>query len=114
MKPKILPLVLVFSLLGLARCAPPLASGALAAGVESASAGHWDDAVRQWTRAIEQDPGSAAAHGNLAVAFEKQGAWEEARREYELALRLDPANRTIRDNYEAFKARLEAGRGKTS
>jgi Flp pilus assembly protein TadD len=102
--------IVVFALLGPAHCARPAAFRAIEAGVAAARANAWDEAVRQWTRAVEKNPGSAAAHNNLAVAFERGGAWEEARREYETAVRLDPAARMIRENYEAFKARLEAGR----
>jgi Flp pilus assembly protein TadD len=105
------PLVLALSLLG--ACARPLATGPLAAGVDAAREGRWDEAVRHWTNALEQDPGSAAARNNLAVAHERRGAWEDARREYEEALRLDPDNRTIKDNYEAFKERLGPARGRT-
>ena len=110
MKNALFALPLIIVLLGAGGCARPLASGALRAGVEAASGNDWEEAVRYWTKALEQDPGSPAAHNNLAVALERQGAWEEARREYEAALRLDPDNRTIKDNYESFKARQESGR----
>ena len=110
MNRKVLPLVLLSGLLSFAACARPLSSGALTAGVAAARADDWDEAVRKWTAVLESDPRSTAAHNNLAVAFERKGAWEEARREYETALRLDPDNRTIRQNFEAFKARLAPGR----
>jgi len=110
MKRTFLTSFLIIALLGFGGCARPLASGALTAGLAAARADDWDEAVRRWTKALELDPGSAAAHNNLAIAFERQGAWEEARREYEAALRLDPDNRTIKDNYESFMARLESGR----
>ena len=64
------------------------------------------------SRPSSATPGSAAAHNNLAVAYEKQGAWEEARREYEEALRLAPGDLAIKENYEAFLARLASGRGR--
>ena len=102
----------VLALLGLAACARPLATGALSAGVTAARAEDWDAAVRHWTEAVRRDPRSAAAHNNLAVASEKRGDWDAARREYEEALRLDPGDPVIKENFEAFKARLGAGRGK--
>lgn len=101
------------ALLGLAACARPLATGSLSAGVAAARAEDWDAAARHWAEAVRRDPGSAAAHNNLAVACEKRGDWDAARREYEEALRLDPGDLVIKENFEAFKARLEAGRGKT-
>jgi len=91
-------------------CRPPLASTALAAGIAAARADNWEEAARHWQDVLVREPGSAAAHNNLAVACEKRGAWEEARREYEAALRLDPDNRAIKDNFERFKARQEAAR----
>jgi Tfp pilus assembly protein PilF len=96
---------------GLAACARPLATRPIKAGVTAARADDWETAVRHWTEAVRQDPGSAAARNNLAVAYEKRGDWDAAGREYREALRLDPDNRAIRLNYEAYKARLEAGRG---
>ena len=110
MKREILLISVIFSVIFYAACARPLASGSLATGVAAARLGDWDEAVRQWTAALERDPSSAAAHNNLAVAFERKGAWEDARREYDSALRLDPDNQTIRENFEAFKARAAAGR----
>jgi len=104
----------IIALVGFSACARSLATGPLKAGISAARADDWDEALRHWTEAVRQDPGSAAAHNNLAVAHEKHGAWEEARREYEEALRLEPENRTIKLNYDAFKARLEAGRGARS
>jgi len=103
----------VLALVGLAACARPLATGALSAGVTAARADDWDAAVRHWAEAVRRSPGSAAAHNNLGVACEKRGDWDAARREYEEALRLDPRNLVIKENLEAFKARLEASRGRT-
>ena len=101
---------LVAAGLALAGCARSLAVGPLRAGVAAADAENWDEAVRCWIRALEAAPNSAAAHNNLAVAYERRGAWPEAAKEYETALRLDPQNALIRGNYETFRARLEACR----
>jgi tetratricopeptide (TPR) repeat protein len=91
-------------------CRPSLTSSALATGISAARADRWEEAIRHWQDALALEPGSAAAHNNLAVAYEKKGAWEEARKEYEAALGLDPANATIETNFERFKARQEAAR----
>lgn len=112
MKRTILVLLVLCAFFAAGACARPLASGALTAGIAAAREDHWEEAFRQWAAAVEQDPGSAAAHNNLAVAYEKKGAWAEAAREYETALRLDPGSPEIQANYESFRARLEAGRGK--
>jgi Tfp pilus assembly protein PilF len=98
-------------LLGLAACAHSPATRPIKAGVTAARADDWEAAVRHWTEAVSQDPGSAAARNNLAVAYEKRGDWDAADREYQEALRLDPDNRAIQLNYEAYRARLEASRG---
>jgi Flp pilus assembly protein TadD len=100
------------ALLAGAGCARSPASGFLAAGLAAAQESAWEEAVRQWTLALERDPGSAAAHNNLAIAHERLGEWDEARREYEQARRLAPDDPTIRANHEAFKARLERLRGR--
>ena len=102
----VLPLLLAFA------CRPPRASVDLAAGIAAAQAGEWDEAVRYWQGVAAREPRSAAAHNNLAVAYEKKGVWDEARKEYETALGLDPENAAIKSNFERFKARLEAaGKG---
>ncbi len=112
MKRALVVLPLLGLLVGGGACARPLASGALTAGLRAAQADDWEEAFRLWTAVVERDPGSAAAHNNLAVAFEKKGAWDEAAREYETALRLDPGNPEIEANARAFRSRREAARGK--
>ena len=94
----------------LGACARSMSVGPLRAGVAAANDERWEEAVRFWTQALEKDPGSAAVHNNLAVAYEKQGDWPAAARAYEEAMRLEPTNAVIRGNYEAFKARLDASK----
>ncbi|RPJ00687.1 MAG: tetratricopeptide repeat protein [Candidatus Aminicenantes bacterium] len=112
MKRQLAPPLVISLVLAFAACARPLATGALTAGVAAARQDGWEEAARQWKAVLERDPGSAAAHNNLAIAYEKQGAWEEARREYEEARRLAPDDKAIKGNFEAFMARLASGRGK--
>jgi Flp pilus assembly protein TadD len=102
------------ALLALSGCARSPSASLLASGLAAARTDAWDDAVREWTRAVEREPGSAAAHNNLAVACERRGDWDEAAREYETARRLAPDDAAIRTNHEAFKARLERLRGKAA
>lgn len=105
-------LLVIGGCLAVGACAGSLSVGPLRAGVAAANDERWDEAVRFWRQALERDPRSAAAHNNLAVAYEKQGDWPAAAAEYEEAARLDPDNALIRGNYEALKARLEAARGR--
>jgi Flp pilus assembly protein TadD len=112
MRPHVLLAVVAFSSLLAVGCRLPPASKPLLNGVAAAREGSWDEAVRQWKRALDLGPGAAAAHNNLAVAYERQGAFEKARKEYEAALRLDPDNATIKSNFDKFKSLLAAGRGR--
>lgn len=112
MKPPAAFLLLAIAGLSAAACARNLSLGPLRAGVAAAADERWEEAVRYWRQALAQDPRSAAAHNNLAVAYEKTGDWAAAAREYEDAMRLDPTNTLIRGNYETFKARLDASRRK--
>jgi len=112
MKRSVLPAIVLSGLLLAGACARPAGPGPLEAGVTAAREDRWDEAVRYWTTALERDPGSAAAHNNLAVALEKKGDWDGARREYEAALRLAPDSSEIKVNYESFRIRVEAGRKK--
>jgi Tfp pilus assembly protein PilF len=72
-------------------------------GIEAAEMELWDEAIFRWKKVISQDPNNAAAHNNLAVAYEKKGMWEEAEKEYQTALGLDPKNERINSNFEKFK-----------
>jgi Flp pilus assembly protein TadD len=76
-------------------------------GIQAARQDLWDEAIFRWKRVIQIQPDSAAAHNNLAVAYEKKGMWDEAEEEYKIALKLSPANKHIQSNYEKFKKHLE-------
>jgi Flp pilus assembly protein TadD len=112
MKRLVLPAVLLASVVLHGACARPAGLGPMAAGVDAALEGRWDEAVRYWTAAVDRDPRSGAAHNNLAIALERKGDWEGAGREYEMALRLAPESPEIKANAESFRLRLEAGRKK--
>src|SRR5688500_5049618 len=72
-------------------------------GIEVAQRGLWREAIVRWLRAAELDPTYAAAHNNLAIAYEHEGELDKARAAYEKALELDPNNALIKQNYELFK-----------
>ena len=72
-------------------------------GISVAQRGLWREAIYRWERAAEIDPTYAAAHNNLAIAYEHEGDLEKARAAYEKALELEPNNSFIKQNYELFK-----------
>jgi len=76
-------------------------------GIQAAQRDLWEEAIFRWQKAILSNPESAAAHNNLAVAYEKKGLWEEAKKEYEIALKLSPKNSYKKSNYENYKKNNE-------
>jgi Flp pilus assembly protein TadD len=72
-------------------------------GIAVAQRGLWKEATYRWERAVEIDPTYAAAHNNLAVAYEHEGEFDKARRAYEKAVELEPDNLSIRQNFDLFK-----------
>ena len=72
-------------------------------GISVAQRGLWKEAIYRWERAVQIDPGYAAAHNNLAVGYEHEGQFEKARKAYERAIELEPNNALIRQNFELFK-----------
>ena len=72
-------------------------------GISVAQRGLWREAIYRWERATQIDPTYAAAHNNLAIAYEHEGDLAKARTAYEKALELEPGNALIKQNYELFK-----------
>src|SRR5215510_13504442 len=72
-------------------------------GITVAQRGLWREAIYRWERATQIDPTYAAAHNNLAIAYEHEGDLTKARAAYEKALELEPGNALIKQNYELFK-----------
>jgi Tfp pilus assembly protein PilF len=72
-------------------------------GIAVAQRGLWREAIYRWERAAKIDPTYAAAHNNLAIAYEHEGELEKARAAYEKALEIEPNNTFIKQNYELFK-----------
>lgn len=60
------------------------------AGNDLVSKGEYDEAVRQYNRALALDMGSAEAHGNLSVAYYYAGRYDEAIREAQQAIVMAP------------------------
>lgn len=72
-------------------------------GIDVAQKSLWREAIFWWERATKSDPTYAAAHNNLAIAYEHEGDLAKARAAYEKALELEPNNAMIKQNYELFK-----------
>ena len=72
-------------------------------GISVAQKSLWREAIFWWERATKVDPTYAAAHNNLAIAYEHEGDLGKARQAYEKALELEPNNAMIKQNYELFK-----------
>ena len=100
-------LLIAFTLI-LSGCSRSYKSSQIQFGIFAAQNDLWDEAIFRWKKAVQSNPESAAAHNNLAVAYEKKGLLEEAEKEYETALKLDPKNSYIKANLENFKKNLES------
>lgn len=72
-------------------------------GIAVAQKGLWREAIYRWERATQIDPTYAAAHNNLAIAYEHEGELDKARASYEKAIKLEPNNSYIKQNYELFR-----------
>jgi Tfp pilus assembly protein PilF len=66
--------------------------------------GLWKEAAIRYQAVIEQNPGYAPAHNNLAIAFEATGKFDDAMQEYEKALALDPGNEKIKKNIKEIRS----------
>ena len=89
-------------------CGSAVRNNDIRLGFEASEEELWDDALSRWEKAVAAAPRSAAAHNNLAVAYEKKGRWEDARKEYETALALDPLDIRIKHNFERFQENMSA------
>lgn len=72
-------------------------------GLKVAQQGLWQEARFRFERAVEAEPGNAAALNNLAVALEQMGEFADARKAYEKALELKPDDIYIQQNYDLFR-----------
>ena len=59
---------------------------------------HWEKAAADFQRALEADPGLAAAHFNLALALDQEGKHEEAAIHFKKAILLAPSDPRISGN----------------
>ncbi len=78
-----------------------------ARGIELADRGWFDEAIREFQRALELDPKAAHAHDNLATVLAEKGQLLDALYEYVEALKADPQSPTAHHYLASFLA----GRG---
>ena len=90
-----------------AGCVSSTAPNQMKIGLWASRHGLWNEAIFRWQLVLTAEPDSAAAHNNLAVAYEVKGQWDDARREYEAALKISPRNSRIISNYDQFKKNME-------
>jgi tetratricopeptide (TPR) repeat protein len=100
-------LLIVFILIIGCGCTASRLTDQTSFGIWAAEKDLWDEAIFRWKKVLATDPDSAAAHNNLAVAYERKGLWEEARREYEAALKLQPQNAWVKSNYKKFQENMD-------
>ena len=90
-----------------AGCAASIQKDQLDFGIRAARKDLWDEAIFRWKKVLKESPNSAAAHNNLAVAYEKKGLLEEAEKEYQAALQISPNNDYIQANYNKLEKNLD-------
>lgn len=100
----VLILILILASLG---CASLGSRSQMGFGIEAARHQLWDEAIFRWKKILQENPNSASAHNNLAIAYEKKGLWDDAEKEYQQALKIDPGNDRIQSNYKKFQKNLE-------
>jgi len=67
-------------------------------GVAYSDAGRLDDAIREYKRGIELDPGYPEAYNNLANAYNRKGMYQEAVKEYLKAIKMKPDYKEAHNN----------------
>ena len=102
MKRRWLLVLAITAAASLAACGGVRLAG-LPEGIQASKDGLWDEAITQWQAALASNPGSAALHNNLAVAYEAKGRREDAGKEYAAARRVAPDNERIRENLARFE-----------
>ena len=75
-------------------------------GIEHYNLGHWDVALKHFTAASKEDPQSAEAHYNVALALDKLGDHKAATEHFQTAKDLGKDNADIQ-NSGILKAHLK-------
>ena len=77
-------------------------------GTALAVAGRLEEAIRQFTRAAELDPGNAGIRNNLGIALARAGRLEESVAQLERAATLQPGNQETARNLNRARDLLSA------
>jgi cytochrome c-type biogenesis protein CcmH/NrfG len=97
---KIIPAVALLVLFGVAvaQAAPNEAIKLNNFGSDLVKQGRLEEAVNEFRRAVELDPGFASAQANLAYTLDRLNRAEEATAAYQKAIALDGKNATVLNN----------------
>jgi Flp pilus assembly protein TadD len=109
-------LLLMLATPGAATWAADPADALIAQGVKLLQAGHTDQAIAVFARAVQASPHNPVAHNNLAYALEEKGDLDKALAEYYAAVKLKPDYKDARDNLAhavCSKARQLSNHGET-
>ncbi len=77
-------------------------------GVALLESGRTEEAVANYTKALEIEPGNLETHNNLGIALRKEGRLDEAISQYRIALGIKPGD--LDTNFNLANALLQAGR----
>ncbi len=69
--------------------------------------GQWEQAIESYEKALELDPGMAAAHANLVGVYGRRGELEKAETHYRKALASDPNLEELHNNWGVVQAMRE-------
>lgn len=78
----------------------------LAAAAVSPFQGRFEAAIRDYTQAIQLNPGHCRAYYNRAFSHDRLGQFEEAVADYSRALQIEPANATALHNRGSLFERM--------
>ncbi|NQT07283.1 MAG: tetratricopeptide repeat protein, partial [Candidatus Omnitrophica bacterium] len=81
-------------------------------GVECMDLGEYDEAIENFTRAIELDPEvPPVAYNNRAIVYMKIGEYKKALEDFTRALELDPDDKMVQRNLGIVREKLKKGEG---
>ena len=80
-------------------------------GVYFSQRGALEQAIREFTRAVQKDPKFVKAYIERGHIYQKRGFFDQAMADFHSALELEPGNEEVRSNLQAAKAaKKETGR----
>ena len=73
--------------------------------------GRFEDAIKEYTKAVEMQPGYLTAWNNLGDVLEKQKRYSGALEAYQEVLGLDPSNTVAKERASYCRTRVERSQG---